>query len=254
MRIIKAYAKYNLGLNIYALQPNETKHKLKSLFIRINSLYDLIFIEKSETLKVEYFAHNKKIEIKNDIVIMVINFIKSKFHINPCFHIVIHKYIPVGSGLGGSSTDGAAILKFICDYYQLKLTKNDYKHIALNISSDLCFFLTDCNIALVREYGNKVKPIKATTLPSIKLIANNYSSNTKCVYQIFDELQNLNKQKNNFYKIIRNLNNLNNCIIINDLEKAAFYQNPALEQFKTKNRIMSGSGSYFIEWEEQNEN
>jgi len=72
--------------------------------------------------------------------------------VTPNWKITILKNIPVAAGMGGGSSDAAAVLKILNDKYQ-KLDKNKLKSIALECGADVPFFL-DPRPALASGLGD----------------------------------------------------------------------------------------------------
>ena len=66
--------------------------------------------------------------------------------------IEIEKGIPIGAGLGGSSADGAAVLRALDVLYRLPSRGADMRKIALSVGSDVPFMLTG-GLARVRGTG-----------------------------------------------------------------------------------------------------
>lgn len=59
----------------------------------------------------------------------------------PPVHIHLHKRIPMGSGLGGGSSDAAFVLKMLNDMHQLDLRDDQLEEVAAAIGSDCPFFI-----------------------------------------------------------------------------------------------------------------
>ncbi len=251
MEKIRTYAKVNIGLNILKDNKHFNKHKIKSIFCLVDDYYDDIYIKKSKVDVINYFdSKNQHLLIKNDVVSKTIQFMKSYFNILDCFDIKIVKSIPMQAGLGGSSSDSGAIIKFLINKYQLKLSKKMFKKIAIELGSDICFFISNFKLALVSSFGNKIKEIKKDK-PKFKIIHNQYRCDTKNIYNAFRK--NPKKTKNNYKKIIKNLSNLSKLKIYNDLQPIAFKINNQLLKFYNKlehkeHIILTGSGSYLIDF------
>jgi 4-diphosphocytidyl-2-C-methyl-D-erythritol kinase len=165
-------------------------------------------------------------------------------------NIVIHKRIPIMSGLGGSATDVAAIISWIVKKYHFKLTSLHLKYIALNIGSDIPFFLAGYDSAWVSEYGNKIIENKKL-IPKFKVIFSNIPINTTQVYR---SMKNRYISKVNIKKAYEDLNKKKNChdVIYNDMWTFANKLSKQLKLFsdklsKTKKIILTGSGGSFVE-------
>jgi 4-diphosphocytidyl-2-C-methyl-D-erythritol kinase len=73
-------------------------------------------------------------------------------------HIVVHKRIPVAGGLGGGSSDAAAVLRGMNRLYGA-LPDDQLSNIALELGSDVPFFLKGWPAARGRGRGEKLKEL-----------------------------------------------------------------------------------------------
>lgn len=241
---ITAPAKINIGLDVYKLRNNEQKHRLKSIFVLVTKYEDKIVITESKKLEIKYLMQNDMPSIKNDIVLKTMNFLKNNFAIKTNYEIVIEKHIPIKAGLGGSSADSGAIIKFFIEKEKLVLDKSMLKRIALELGSDIPFFVSGYQVGLVSKYGNDIKLIDKP-LPNFWIHENNVCSDTTKIYKAMDRNW-VKQKKNNFRAIIKSFPDLSQCNIINHLEDIAIQQNLQLLHYKKSDLVMTGSGSYFI--------
>ncbi|MGL5591728.1 MAG: hypothetical protein ACRDCF_03300 [Mycoplasmoidaceae bacterium] len=245
--LIKSYSKVNLFL-IVSNKKYKDLHKIKSLFLLNRDIYDEIEINKSDSLKINYFKENKKISINNCNVNRILLFIKEKYYIDINFDIRINKKIPIGSGIGGSSSNAAYVAKYILDLNNIDY-KNDYESF-IEIGSDIPFFLSGFECAYVSEYGNKIIKKKKPKI-SYEIIFNDIEISTKDVYDNFYNNKNPNIFRNYFFQMffikIKKYN-----LLINDLQESCFSLNYDFKKkfMKEKNdnkfTFLIGSGSSFI--------
>ncbi|WP_339034117.1 hypothetical protein [Spiroplasma endosymbiont of Cantharis rufa] len=218
--LLKSYAKVNLSLKVS--KSKKKLHKINSIFTKVNDLYDEIEINKSNQKKDLITCNFKELE-KENFVYKVLSFLRDKKIINSYYHINIFKNIPIGSGLGGGSSNAITVAKYF--------TKNIgiLKKISKIIGSDCYFFIWDFNTAIVKGYGNNVKKIlDVTHIKKQDLIFTKIKCNTKEVYNKFDEIK---AWKNVLEK--------------NMLEIPVLQLYPNLKKYR-KIGQMSGSGSTFI--------
>lgn len=71
------------------------------------------------------------------------------------FDITVEKKIPIGAGLGGSSADGAAVLRALDVLYRLPERGVDMRRVALSVGSDVPFMLTG-GLARVTGTGERL--------------------------------------------------------------------------------------------------
>lgn len=241
--INKCPCKFNLVLNVLAKNKKESKHRIESIFVKSKQFCDFMIIKKARTTAIKYI--NAKIDSKNCLLRKVINYFESKYDLKINLKIKVFKFIPIGSGLGGGSSNAATLIKYLLKKYKIK--NLDYLDIALHLGSDIPFFLSDFKIAKVANYGDQVQQYNAIKNIKYKIIPNDINVKTKDIFATFDKQ----KQKGNIkIKLIRQI--FKDKSNTNNLMPSAFIEYPDLKKVYenlTNNRhqvIMSGSGSSFV--------
>ena len=84
----------------------------------INARSDTITFIPSNKLKIEFL--NADIPLENTVS-QSIELISKSYNIDLNYKIIIHKNIPIGSGLGGGSSNAAHILKILNQLYSLNI-------------------------------------------------------------------------------------------------------------------------------------
>jgi 4-diphosphocytidyl-2-C-methyl-D-erythritol kinase len=105
--------------------------------------------------------------------------------IAPGVHIVLEKNIPVAAGLGGGSSDAAAVLLGLNRLLEAGLAPETLTAIGLRLGADVPFFIRDYSSALATGIGEclqKVKPLKDYW---ILLVNPGFGVATKWVYENF---------------------------------------------------------------------
>ncbi len=184
---LNALAKVNLFLKITAIR-DDGYHELYSLFAFLD-LVDQLEITKSDHFDLTFdgeFAVNLASDAKNNLLTKTLDLFHQQFGISKNLAIKLTKNIPIGSGLGGGSSDSASLMKALNQIYNLDLSKKQLQEISLKLGSDIAFFLEDqaCLLAgrgeIVVEYSN-FKPMPAL------IINPNIALSSKEVYQKFDQ-------------------------------------------------------------------
>ena len=103
---IKSYAKLNLTLEILG-RNSSNMHEISGIFQNIN-LFDEIEILESNFDSVNTF--NLDITQEDNLAFKALKLMKKELSINNFFKVNIHKNIPISSGLGGGSSNAAAII------------------------------------------------------------------------------------------------------------------------------------------------
>ena len=102
------------------------------------------------------------------------------------YDITVEKGIPIGAGLGGSSADGAAVLRALDVLHRLPERGVDMREVALSVGSDVPFMLTG-GLARVKGFGEDLFFIEnKLQLFIVGLMASEVS--TAAAYKKFDEL------------------------------------------------------------------
>lgn len=132
--------KINLGLNIIAKRADNF-HAIESVF------YPVEWTDLLEVLTTEnqgFKLNLSGIPIPGDpsknLISKAYEILK-KHHSLPGFEFHLHKILPMGAGLGGGSSDGAAALQLMNDVAQLGISGEQMHEYALQLGSDCPFFL-----------------------------------------------------------------------------------------------------------------
>ena len=240
--MIKAYAKINLGLNVLKKLENGY-HSLEMLNIKV-SLSDEILIEESINNIIQY--ENFDIEPENDLIFKFINDLTEKYEKLPKFKITIIKNIPVGSGLGGMSSDIGSIFKYINETYNLNLTEKEMIEHVKQYGTDICYCLFN-KPALVTGIGEKIEFVNLNLPNNLIIINPNIFISTKEIYENVKEYSDSIYNKE-YVEKLRNFKSLKN-----DLEKIVKSINPEINKVINElnniypNKVrMTGSGSCIV--------
>ncbi len=131
-------AKINIGLYVTEKR-QDGYHNIETIFYPVN-IFDRIVIEDSDKF---IFSSNDK-SLSSDSTNLAISaktlleeYSREKLNVK----IYLEKNIPVGAGLGGGSSDAAAILTTLNAFSGLNLSEYEIFDLALRLGSDVPFFL-----------------------------------------------------------------------------------------------------------------
>ncbi len=168
---VRAKAKLNLFLEVTRRRA-DGYHELVTLFARIGVADVLTLRKAGPGIKLLVKGGPPLGAPADNIVYKAAERFFSVFGIPPAVEITLEKRVPVGAGLGGGSSDGAAALMGLARLYRLprsgfpKLMK-----IAAAIGSDVAFFLLDSVFAEGRGRGEKLRALEAGgRLPHVVLV------------------------------------------------------------------------------------
>ncbi len=104
----------------------------------------------------------------------------------------LRKRIPTGAGLGGGSSDAAAMLVGVDRLFSLGLPTRDLMSLAAGLGSDVPFLvgaLRGAPSAIVTGLGGQVEPVAADSMIYLVLIFTELACDTAVVYRSFDRLR-----------------------------------------------------------------
>lgn len=178
---LKAYAKINLSLDVVGKMENGY-HELCMVMHTIK-LYDTITVTEKKnggirlTTNLPYLPVNR-----NNLVVRAAElFFEYCGMAVPNLHIHLKKYIPVGAGLAGGSTDAAAILRGLNDYIGRKLSRAELMEIGKNLGADVPYCIMG-GTALAEGIGEKLTPLPRMPKCYIVLAKPKFSLSTPAVF------------------------------------------------------------------------
>jgi 4-diphosphocytidyl-2-C-methyl-D-erythritol kinase len=183
--LIKSYAKVNLGLKILDLLP-DNYHSIFTIMQEIN-LYDTIQIYKNNTSKLRIDCQGSIPVPNNDnnLCIKAAKLIFNNYNINQGLNISLVKNIPTSAGLGGGSSNAAAILCALNDIFELNINNNELHELAFELGCDIPFFING-GIQISEGKGEKLTKLNLDlTNYNILLVYPNFNVSTKWAYSFF---------------------------------------------------------------------
>ena len=240
---IKSYCKINLSLRVLKKLKNNY-HSITSL-ITFSNIHDTISISKNRSLKdkISFYGRFKKgISKKSNTVSKVLDLLrKNKLLKNQYFKINIKKNIPHGSGLGGGSSNAAALLKYFKSKIKSRLSEKKMKQIASQVGFDVPINLERQNVLLTGKKDEILRLNKKFNL-NLLIVYPNIICSTRRIYTVNKKKSLLKKRpffsiKNN-KKLITLLKDENN-----DLEETVVKIYPKVK--KVIDCIRSTKGCYF---------
>ena len=158
--LIDAPAKINLGLEIIRRR-DDGYHDINTLFAAID-LCDQIEVEARDDRKIICTIEGNDVlrdePNENNLCVKAAKALREHLNEDWGCNIHLHKRIPTGAGLGGGSSDAAAVLKGLSSLWSNKIDEKSLLKIAASLGSDVPFFLYG-GIAHGISRGEIVQPI-----------------------------------------------------------------------------------------------
>ncbi len=160
----------------------------------------------------------------------------------------ILKRIPMGAGLGGGSTDAAAVLRGMNDLFDAGLSGEELEALALTVGADVPFFIRG-EAARARGIGERLSPADALPRLCLVVLFPGFPVSTAWAYRNFRFK--LTKPSNN-NTLVGNPSTPHEVarVMANDLEAVTIGRYPRIAHLKQRlddkgaiGSLMSGSGS-----------
>lgn len=163
LQTILAPAKINLGLEVLFKRP-DGYHEINTLFYRVSEPHDVITVTRSG-----FFQLTSSIDLPDESSNIMIRatheFEKLASQPLPRIHVHLDKQIPIGAGLGGGSSDAAAMLQILREQSENPPSMPDMMSIAAKIGADVPFFLSGEIAAQASGIGEKLSPTTSPLFP-----------------------------------------------------------------------------------------
>jgi 4-diphosphocytidyl-2-C-methyl-D-erythritol kinase len=247
MTRVRALAKINLDLRVLGKRP-DGYHELRTIFQTI-SLADIIDIDFRRARRTE-IALDDPLHIADNLMTRAARLAMDAMRITGKVEMQLHKRIPMGAGLGGGSSDAAAVLLALPAIAGRTLDFAALSEIAAGLGSDVPFFLLGGTAAGIGR-GTELFPL--ADVPAMKglLVASGIHVNTTQAYRDLSPRLTTELQRNkikSFQALTWDTSSVAGAR--NDFEEVVFEQHPSLAALKRKlaragavAALMSGSGS-----------
>jgi 4-diphosphocytidyl-2-C-methyl-D-erythritol kinase len=203
---VQSPAKLNLYLEIKRKR-KDNYHEIETLFQKIN-LEDIIRIKETGKNYLKIACDHPDVPCdSSNLAAKAANLIMSKCKIKTGISIEIIKKIPVSAGLGGGSSNAAAVLKALNELFDLRLNDAKLLNMARELGADVPFFMLKDSIALAHGIGDELEVIKNVPTYWYIIIYPKIKVSTQWAYDHFN--LSLTKKKPGAKILIRALKNKN---------------------------------------------
>lgn len=153
MDAVRARAKINLRLVALARETTGF-HQIESIFASLELADELSF--ESGGAGIRLSVHGAELgPVQDNLVMRAAVAFHAATRIEPALHIVLHKHVPAGSGLGGGSSDAAATLLELNRIHGNPLNAAALHRIACGLGSDVPWFLSGAPFAVAWGRGER---------------------------------------------------------------------------------------------------
>lgn len=183
--VVKSYAKINLSLRVLSKKEDDY-HNLEMVTLPID-LHDVIEIVIDRANSDTHITCDD-IGLSNmhhNLCTKAVEAMRKEFGFKENFNISIHKEIPFAAGLGGGSSNAAAVIKALNSLLDLKADEETLNRVGLTVGADVPFFLK-MKPALVTGIGEVVNPIVIKKPYFCLIVKPKEGLSTKAVFQASD--------------------------------------------------------------------
>jgi len=244
----QAMAKITLSLDVIGKR-DDGYHDVEMVMTTID-LADQLELDITTHDRIDVTADNQYVpNDERNLAYKAANVLKDTYHVKKGVRINIQKNIPVSAGLGGGSSDAAAVLRALNRLWDLRLSLHQLAEIGAAIGSDVPFCVYG-GTALVSGRGERVQKLSSPPPCWVILAKPNIGVSTRNIFKHvhIDDINHTNTDSvqeaisnNDFYKL---------CLCIgNALEDITFNRYPETKHLRDKmlkygapGVLMSGSG------------
>jgi 4-diphosphocytidyl-2-C-methyl-D-erythritol kinase len=197
-RTLRAPAKVNLGLRLTGRRA-DGYHTLESVFVPIEIWDELTLDVSPGTLKIELEmepATGEELPAAlgdvsagpDNLVVRAAAAFCEHTGLEAQIGLRLRKRIPAGAGLGGGSSDAAAVLRGLASLCDPAIPLQSLHGVALSLGADVPFFLSP-QPALVRGIGEKIESLSGVPALDLVVVNPGISLATAEVYRAADALR-----------------------------------------------------------------
>jgi 4-diphosphocytidyl-2-C-methyl-D-erythritol kinase len=249
-----APAKINLHLRIVGLR-DDGYHELETLFHPVAEPCDLLEIEPAPDGGFELQCPgNPELETDSNLIRKAWLAFGEATGYRPGLRITLTKRIPMGGGLGGGSSDAAALLRFLNrEAGDKALDEDALNALAAGLGADVPFFLQD-GPAWATGIGEQLVPAEVDLSgATLVIVCPDVHVNTAWAFRAWDKKYAAANAHDSLTSARRNTKNpspVSAGDMANDFEPVVFEEFPTLGEIKEKllslgaeKAAMSGSGA-----------
>jgi 4-diphosphocytidyl-2-C-methyl-D-erythritol kinase len=253
---VPSFAKLNLGLEV--LGPREDGyHELRTLFQTIDLHDDIVLRPLPREIRVRC-AHPQVPADESNLAVRAARELRRYARLGRGVEIAITKRIPVAGGLGGGSSNAAAVLMGLDRLWKLGLGPAGLHPLARRLGADVPFFLVG-GTALGLARGDEVYPLRRQVRAHVVVVDPGVPVSTAAVFRRLDASLTPRENSNTIFRFVSS--DLEGDggwrLLSNDLEEAALEEAPVLAKQGRRIRgvlvqegafwaALSGSGSSFF--------
>ena len=235
---VSAPAKVNIGLRVLNLR-TDGYHNLHTIFQELEYHDTVTLIRKAKgwkfTVNVSWVPSDE-----TNLCVRAYLLLKERFPSLPGVELVLDKRVPVQTGLGGGSSDGAAVLKGLNRLFALGLTDEILEELGRELGADVPFFIRG-GTQLGEGIGDSLTPVSERVHGAYLLVMPGVSIPTRWAYEALKKPLETPGEKPNFADLLKR-EPIPFPLFENDFEQVVFSAHPEIGLIKDQ---LLRQGAYF---------
>ena len=205
MEIVEyAYAKLNLGLRILG-QRSDGFHNILSVFQTVD-LCDRLVFGPAEQGQIILSCDDADLPTgPENLVYQAVLAFRSYTGMDRGVEVVIEKRIPMAAGLGGGSSDAAAVLRVLNRVWEAKLSGGELREIGASIGSDVPFFVRQKGTAVVSGRGESMRYVPWSADVAYVLVCPGFQVHTGWAFANYKKTLTEHGEYDSFLNSVKNL-------------------------------------------------
>jgi 4-diphosphocytidyl-2-C-methyl-D-erythritol kinase len=180
-----AQAKINLALRVFGKQP-DGYHSIETVFLRLELGDDVEVRTTRGEKSIRCFEMRDKRPEEN-VAWRAAELFAKETGYPKGFEIEIVKNIPIGGGLGGGSSDAAAVLRILNTLSTNPVAPKKLLEMAAMLGSDVPFLASDYVMAMSWGRGERLLEVKRLPPREVELFLPPFGIDTGSAYSLLDE-------------------------------------------------------------------
>ncbi len=160
-------AKLNLYLAVVGIRDSDGFHELDSLVAQL-SFGDKLSVDVSSDNVDHFSCNDSRLQWnQNNLIRRAVELYRRRTGFAQALSITLDKKIPLGSGLGGGSSNASTLLKAINTLNSKQVDPQELQNWSAELGSDCPLFFGN-GIVRIQGRGERVTPVKSRTLDQLR--------------------------------------------------------------------------------------
>ena len=242
------FAKVNLALAVGRPEGEKGYHPISSWMACVDLRDDLhlLALDPSRASRYAILWHDgapKRTDvdwpIAKDLAVRAQHALEARLGRRLTVQLRMEKRIPVGAGMGGGSSDAAAMLLALRDLYALDVDDDSLREVAMTLGSDIAYFIDQSDTprpAIVEGFGERIERIDPSEDARwLTMLFPSVACPTGEVYRAFDELTDADHAlASDDERALARSGEIDADALFNDLAQAACVVRPALGDLRAE--------------------